>query len=63
MKKTLCLLIAIIFFSCNKNTTYEVTGVIKEIHIDKSKAFIDHDVIPGFMEKMVMFSKSIKVLI
>ena len=57
MKKTLCLLITIIFFSCNKNTTYEVTGVIKEIHIDKSKLLIDHDVIPGFMEKMVMFFK------
>jgi len=57
MKKIFFLLTAITFFSCNKNTTYEVTGVIKEIHTDKSKLLIDHDVIPGFMEKMVMFFK------
>ena len=57
MRKILFFLTAITFFSCNKNTTYEVTGVIKEIHTDKSKLLIDHDVIPGFMEKMVMFFK------
>ena len=49
------LFITLFFFGCSRNTTYKVTGVIKEIHIDKNKLLIDHDIIPGFMDPMVMF--------
>ena len=49
------LFIILFYFGCSRNTTYKVTGVIKEIHIDKNKLLIDHDIIPGFMEPMVMF--------
>ena len=48
-------IITFVLFSCNKNTTYVVTGVIKEIQIEENKLLIDHDIIPGFMEPMVMF--------
>ena len=53
MKLTLLLILFI--FSCNTSQNYKVTGVIKEIHNDKRKLLIDHEEIPGFMVKMVMF--------
>ena len=53
MKFTLLLILFI--FSCNTSQNYKVTGVIKEIHNDKRKLLIDHEEIPGFMVKMVMF--------
>ena len=55
IKLLFLLLTAILTFSCNKNTVYQVSGVIKEIHSDDHRLLIDHDVIPGFMEPMVMF--------
>ena len=55
MKFSFLSVIAIVLFSCNKNTVYQVTGVVKEIHSENNKLLIDHDVIPGFMEPMVMF--------
>ena len=56
MNKFKYLLFIILFcLGCSRNTTYTVTGIIKEIHIDKNKLLIDHDIIPGFMEAMVMF--------
>ncbi len=52
MKK---ILLALLLFSCNTPEKYKVTGIIKEIKIDQNKLLIDHDEIPGFMVKMVMY--------
>ena len=41
--------------SCNTPQNYKVIGVIKEIHENERKLLIDHEEIPGFMVKMVMF--------
>ena len=48
-------LISIIIFSCETPVKYSVTGVIKEIDITKNRLLIDHEEIPGFMDKMVMY--------
>jgi len=45
----------LLLVSCNIPEKYKVTGVIKEINIEKNKLLIDHDEIPGFMVKMVMY--------
>lgn len=57
MNKRLILIINIIIllFSCDIPKTYKVIGVIKEINKDNNKLLIDHEEIPGFMVKMVMF--------
>ena len=47
--------LSILFFTCDTPKKYDVIGVIKEIDKDKNKLLIDHDEIPGFMVKMVMF--------
>ena len=47
--------LSILFFTCDTPKKYNVIGVIKEIDKDKNKLLIDHDEIPGFMVKMVMF--------
>jgi len=54
MKKYLCLIL-IIIFSCQTPIKHSVTGVIKEIDITKNRLLIDHEEIPGFMDKMVMY--------
>ena len=41
--------------SCNIPETYKVTGVIKEIEPSNNKLLIDHDIIPGFMDPMIMY--------
>ena len=48
-------LIILFFTSCNPPSNYKVIGVIKEIKKDEKKLLIDHDEIPGFMVKMVMY--------
>ena len=53
IKKTL--LIYLLIFSCNISEKYNVTGVIKEINVNENRLLIDHDEIPGFMVKMVMY--------
>tara|TARA_Y100000389_G_scaffold59123_1_gene55160 strand:- start:5270 stop:6115 length:846 start_codon:yes stop_codon:yes gene_type:complete len=50
---TIC--ISLFVFSCNIPKKYKVTGIIKEINKDNHKLLIDHEEIPGFMVKMVMF--------
>ena len=47
--------LSILFFTCDTPKKYNVIGVIKKIDKDKNKLLIDHDEIPGFMVKMVMF--------
>lgn len=54
-KFILSVLTTLIIFSCETPKKYEVTGVIKEINANDNKLLIDHDEIPGFMVKMVMF--------
>ena len=54
MKKCLYLIL-IILLSCQIPIKHSVTGVIKEIDINKNRLLIDHDEIPGFMDKMVMY--------
>ena len=54
MKKCLYLILTILF-SCQIPIKHSVTGVIKEIDINKNRLLIDHDEIPGFMDKMVMY--------
>ena len=49
------ILIIIIFISCNPPSNYKVIGVIKDIKTEENKLLIDHDEIPGFMVKMVMY--------
>jgi len=53
--KNFIFLISIIILSCETPIRYPVTGVVKEIDISKNKLLIDHDKIPGFMDKMVMY--------
>jgi len=53
MQKTL--LILLLFIGCNTPQKYNVIGVIKEINLGQNKLLIDHDEIPGFMDKMVMY--------
>ena len=51
-------------FSCNTPQNYKVTGVIKNIDKENNRLLIDHNEIPGFMVKMVMFfnlHKSVKI--
>mgnify|MGYP001595851065 CR=1 FL=1 len=59
MNKRIILLVSILIllFSCNTPKTYKVIGVIKEINKNDNKLLIDHEEIPGFMVKMVMFFK------
>ena len=47
--------IIILFICCDTPKTYSVIGVIKEIDNENKKLLIDHEEIPGFMVKMVMF--------
>ena len=55
-KRIILLIIATIsLFSCDTPKTYKVIGVIKEINKKDDKLLIDHEEIPGFMVKMVMF--------
>jgi len=49
------LIILLLLFSCNTPKKYNVNGVIKEINLDMNRFLIDHDEIPGFMVKMVMY--------
>ena len=49
------LIILLLLFSCNIPEKYKVTGVIKEINPINNKLLIDHDEIPRFMVKMVMY--------
>ena len=42
-------------FSCDTPQNYKVIGVIKNIDKENNRLLIDHDEIPGFMVKMVMF--------
>lgn len=51
----LLIILSLFFISCNTSQTYKVVGVIKEVDIDKNKLLIDHEDIPGFMVKMVMY--------
>ena len=44
-----------ILVSCQIPIKYHVTGVIKEIDIQNNRLLIDHEDIPGFMDKMVMY--------
>ena len=53
MKHIIFLILFLI--SCNTPQNYKVIGVIKEIHENEKKLLIDHEEIPGFMVKMVMF--------
>ena len=48
-------LILILLLSCDIPEKYKVTGVVKEVNLEKNKLLIDHDEIPGFMVKMVMY--------
>ena len=52
------LLIYLLFFSCNTPEKYRVNGIVKEINYNENKLLIDHDDIPGFMVKMVMYFKT-----
>ena len=50
------ILIFILFtVSCDVPKTYKVTGVVKDIEYTENKLLIDHEEIPGFMVKMVMY--------
>ncbi len=49
------LILSLFFISCNTPQTYKVIGVIKDIDKDNNKLLIDHEEIPGFMVKMVMY--------
>ena len=50
------ILIFILFtVSCDVPKTYKVTGVIKDIEYTENKLLIDHEEIPEFMVKMVMY--------
>ena len=55
MNKLIYFFLYILFSSCETPTTYNVTGVIKEIDLTNNKLLIDHNEIPGFMDKMVMY--------
>ena len=59
MNKRIILLVSIVIllFSCDTPKKYKVIGVIKEINKNDNKILIDHEEIPGFMVKMVMFFK------
>ena len=54
MNKKLYLTILTLFFSCSKETKYNVVGVIHKIHLSKNELTINHDEIPGFMSAMTM---------
>ena len=54
MKKYL-FVISIILSSCETPIKYHVTGVVKEIDNANKRLLIDHEEIPGFMDKMVMY--------
>ena len=49
------LLLLILFFACSTPEHYKVIGVIKEIDTKKNRLLIDHEEIPGFMVKMIMY--------
>ena len=49
------IIVSLFFISCNTPQTYKVIGVIKDIDKDQNKLLIDHEEIPGFMVKMVMY--------
>ena len=49
------LIIILLLFSCKTPEKYNVTGVIKDIKQEENRLLIDHDEIPGFMVKMVMY--------
>ena len=53
--KLFLILFFLLFHSCKINQSYDVTGVILEIDSKKNKLLIDHEEIPGFMDKMVMY--------
>ena len=53
--KIITAIITLLLISCNTPENYKVTGVIKDIKIDENKLLIDHEEIPGFMIKMVMY--------
>tara|TARA_Y100001960_G_scaffold315398_1_gene380865 strand:- start:362 stop:1162 length:801 start_codon:yes stop_codon:yes gene_type:complete len=42
-------------FSCETPIIYSVRGVVIEIDKLKNRLLIDHDEIPGFMDKMIMY--------
>ena len=54
------LLIFVLFVACSKNTdtqydqSYPFTGIIIKKFEDKKQMLIDHEAVPGFMDKMVM---------
>ena len=54
MKKTLILFL-LFLYSCDTPQKYIVTGIIKQIDKDKNRLLIDHDLIPGFMDPMIMY--------
>ena len=49
------LLFLLLFLSCNTPEHYKVIGVIKDIDTENNRLLIDHEEIPGFMVKMVMY--------
>ena len=49
------LIILLLLLSCNTPEKYKVIGVVKEVNVEQNKLLIDHDDIPGFMVKMVMY--------
>ena len=51
----LIILFSLLIFSCDTPQNYTVTGVIKKIDNQQNRVLINHDEIPGFMTKMVMF--------
>ena len=53
MKKIIITLLLV--FACDTPEKYHATGIIKGIDLINNKLLIDHDEIPGFMVKMVMY--------
>ena len=49
------LIILLLLLSCNTPEKYKVIGVVKEVDLGQNRLLIDHDEIPGFMVKMVMY--------
>ena len=49
--------IILILLSCETPLKYHVNGVVKEVDKSKNRLLIDHEEIPGFMDKMVMYFK------
>ena len=49
------LIILLLLLSCNTPEKYKVIGVVKEVNLEQNRLLIEHDEIPGFMVKMVMY--------